>query len=70
MNIESCNFNIIVGNQKTIKYNQMGDLKVIVNNTSGGSKITTLTSVRYIPSFVGNLFSVSKIVRCQDRFKK
>ena len=49
----------------------MRDLQLKLKDSTGNYKIVTLSNVRYVPSFVGNLFSISTamIKGAEIRFK-
>ena len=57
-NIKKCNFDITVGNQETTKCAKMGDINLKLKNSTGTNVMVTLSNVRYVPSFIGNLFSI------------
>ena len=57
-NIKKCNFNITVGNQETTKCAKMGDINLKLKNSTGTTVPVTLSNVRYVPTFIGNLFSI------------
>ena len=58
-NVKKCNFDITVGNQETTKCTKMGDIQLKLKNSTGKEVTVTLYNVRYVPSFIGNLFSIS-----------
>ena len=58
-NVKKCNFDITVGNQETTKCTKMGDILLKLKNSTGKDVTVTLYNVRYVPSFIGNLFSIS-----------
>ena len=57
-NIKKCDFDITVGNQETTKYTKMGDVNLKLKNSTGTTVTVTLSNVRYVPTFIGNLFSI------------
>ena len=71
MNLKNCDFNITAGNQESTRCTQMGDLQLKLKDSLRENKIITLLDVRYIPSFVGNLFSISTAMTkgAEIRFK-
>ena len=58
-NLKNCEFDIIVGNQESTRCTKMDDLQVKLKDSTGNYKIVTVSNVMYVPSFVGNLFSIS-----------
>ena len=59
-NVKKCNFDITVGNQETTKCTKMGDIQLKLKNSTGKEVTVTLYNVRYVQSFIGNLFSISR----------
>ena len=57
-NIKKCDFDITVGNQETTKCTKMGDINLKLKNSTGTTVTVTLSNVRYVPTFIGNLFSI------------
>ena len=57
-NIKKCDFDITVGNQETTKCTKMGDINLKIKNSTGTTLMVTLSYVRYVPTFIGNLFSI------------
>ena len=57
-NIKKCDYDITVGNQETTKCTKMGDINLKLKNSAGTAITVTLYNVRYVPSFIGNLFSI------------
>ena len=57
-NIKKCDFDVTVGNQETTKCTKMGDINLRLKNSTGTTVMVTLSNVRYVPSFIGNLFSI------------
>ena len=57
-NIKKCDYDITVGNQETTKCTKMGDINLKLKNSAGTVITVTLYNVRYVPSFIGNLFSI------------
>ena len=58
-NVKKCSFDITVGNQETTKCTKMGDIQLKLKNSIGKMVTVTLYNVRYVPTFIGNLFSIS-----------
>ena len=58
-NVKECNFDITVGNQEMTKCTKMGDIGLKLKNSTGKTVTVTLFNVRYVPTFIGNLFSIS-----------
>ena len=69
-NIKKCNFDITVGNQETTKCAKMGDINLKLKNSTGTNVMVTLSNIRYVPSFIGNLFSIPTAMsnRAEIRF--
>ena len=59
INIEECNLDITVGNDETVKCEKMGDIPLILKNAAGKTVTLTPFDIRYVPTFIGNLFSIS-----------
>ena len=57
-NIKKCDYDITVGNQETTKCTKMGDINLKLKNSAGTTVTVTLYNVRYVPTFIGNLFSI------------
>ena len=70
-NVKNCNFDITVGNQETTRCTKMGDILLKLKDSTGKNKIVTLHNVRCVPSFLGNLFSISTAMTngAEIRFK-
>ena len=70
-NIKKCDFDITVGNQETTKCTKMGDINLKLKNSTGMTVTVTLFNVRYMPTFIGNLFSISTAMSngAEIRFK-
>ena len=70
-NVKSCDFDITVGNQETTRCAKRGDILLKLKDSTGKNKTVTLYNVRYVPSFVGNLFSISTAMTngAEIRFK-
>ena len=58
-NVKKCDFDITVGNQESTKCTKMGDIQLKLKHSTGKEVTVTLYNVRYVPSFIGNLFSIS-----------
>ena len=58
-NVNEYNFDITVGNQETTRCTKMGDILLKLKDSTGKDIVVTLHNVRYVPSFIGNLFSIS-----------
>ena len=58
-NVNDCNFDITVGNQETTRCRKMGDILLKLKDSTGKDIVVTLHNVRYLPSFIRNLFSIS-----------
>ena len=58
-NVKKCDFDITVGNQESTKCTKMGDIQLKLKNSTGKEVTVTLYNVRYVPSFIGNLFNIS-----------
>ena len=54
-----CNFDITVENQESTKCTKMGDIQLKLKNSTGKDVTVTLYNVRYVLSFIVNLFSIS-----------
>ena len=57
--VKDCNFDITVGNQETTRCTKMGDILLKLKDSTEKDIVVTLHNVRYVPSFIGNLFSIS-----------
>ena len=40
----------------------MGDIPLVLKNATGKEVTLTLLNVRYVPTFIGNLFSISTAI--------
>ena len=70
-NVKSCDFDITVGNQESTRFVKMGDIHLKLKDSTGSNKVFNLSNFRYVPSFVGNLFSISTAMTngAEIRFK-
>ena len=59
INVKECDLDITVGNEETVKCRKMGDIPLTLKNAAGMSVTLALHDVRYEPTFIGNLFSIS-----------
>ena len=66
-NVKKCNFDITVGNQETTKCTKMGDIRVKLKHSTGKTVTVTLFNVRYVPTFIGNLFNILQL--CQIKLR-
>ena len=57
-NVKNCNFDIKVGNQETTKCTKMGDINQKLKSSTGTTVMVTISNVRYVQTFIGNLFSI------------
>ena len=60
-----------MGNQETTRCTKMGDILLKLKDSTEKDIIVTLYYVRYVPSFIGNLFSISTAMTngAEIRFK-
>ena len=65
-NVKSCDFDITVGNQEITRFVKMGGIQLKLKDSTGNYKVVTLSNVRYVPSFVGKLFSISTVMTKGD----